>query len=99
MPQDSPEPDFHGDPCGALGFRLTNTNQRHGYRIVKQIITDPHYACLLVRTRLERDESLLERSRLYALLAPHLEGGGRGWPLLTGERGHYELAAGRDVRP
>jgi len=24
-------------------------------------------------------------------------GKGRGWPLLTGERGHYELAAGKDV--
>ena len=24
---------------------------------------------------------------------------GRIWPLLTGERGHYELAAGRDVKP
>lgn len=26
-------------------------------------------------------------------------GQGRAWPLLTGERGHYELAAGRDPRP
>lgn len=26
-------------------------------------------------------------------------GVGRPWPLLTGERGHYELAAGRDVMP
>jgi len=26
-------------------------------------------------------------------------GRGRPWPLLTGERGHYELAAGRDVLP
>jgi glucoamylase len=26
-------------------------------------------------------------------------GRGRAWPLLTGERGHYELAVGRDVRP
>ena len=26
-------------------------------------------------------------------------GRGRGWPLLTGERGHYELAAGRDPTP
>jgi glucoamylase len=26
-------------------------------------------------------------------------GKGRAWPLLTGERGHYELAAGHDVRP
>lgn len=26
-------------------------------------------------------------------------GVGRGWPLLTGERGHFELEAGRDARP
>lgn len=26
-------------------------------------------------------------------------GQGRAWPLLTGERGHYEIAAGRDPRP
>ncbi|MCI4360897.1 MAG: glycoside hydrolase family 15 protein, partial [Thermoplasmata archaeon] len=26
-------------------------------------------------------------------------GRGRAWPLLTGERGHYELAAGHDARP
>jgi glucoamylase len=26
-------------------------------------------------------------------------GHGRGWPLLTGERGHYALAAGQDVLP
>jgi glucoamylase len=26
-------------------------------------------------------------------------GRGRAWPLLTGERGHFELAAGRDARP
>ena len=26
-------------------------------------------------------------------------GKGRLWPLLTGERGHYEFAAGRDVKP
>ena len=27
------------------------------------------------------------------------EGRGRGWPLLTGERGHYAVAAGEDVLP
>ena len=26
-------------------------------------------------------------------------GRGRAWPLLTGERGHYELAAGHDTKP
>lgn len=31
---------------------------------------------------------------------PYLKWGkGRAWPLLTGERGHYELAAGHDCRP
>ncbi len=31
---------------------------------------------------------------------PFITGGkGRAWPLLTGERGHYELAAGRDPKP
>ncbi|MEO6779760.1 MAG: glycoside hydrolase family 15 protein [Bradyrhizobium sp.] len=31
---------------------------------------------------------------------PFVGGGkGRAWPLLTGERGHYELAAGRHVKP
>jgi glucoamylase len=29
----------------------------------------------------------------------HGHGEGRAWPLLTGERAHYELAAGRDVGP
>lgn len=32
--------------------------------------------------------------------APYMGWGqGRAWPLLTGERGHYELAAGRDPTP
>lgn len=32
--------------------------------------------------------------------APYVGWGiGRSWPLLTGERGHYELAAGRDATP
>jgi glucoamylase len=75
----------------SLGFRLINTNEQQGYRIVKEIITDPHYACLLVRTRLEGDESLLKRLRLYALLAPHLDGGGRG------NTGFLDSAAGRDL--
>lgn len=74
-----------------LGFRLVNTNSEYGYRIVKEIITDPHYPCLLVRTKLEGDESLLARLRLYALLAPHLEGGGRG------NNGFLDTVAGRDV--
>jgi glucoamylase len=75
----------------SLGFRLTNSNQEYGYRIVKEVITDPHYPCLLVHTRLEGDESLLARLKLYALLAPHLEGGGRG------NTGFVDQMAGREL--
>ncbi|MEX0675707.1 MAG: glycoside hydrolase family 15 protein [Pirellulales bacterium] len=75
----------------SLGFRLTNTNDEYGYRIVKEVITDPHYSCLLVNTRLEGDESLLSRLRLYVLLAPHLEGGGRG------NTGFLDSVAGCDL--
>src|SRR5260370_2700950 len=42
----------------------------------------------------------------YDGYGPHADGRpftgwgiGRAWPLLAGERAHYELAAGRDVRP
>ncbi len=75
----------------SLGFRMTNTNDQFGYRIVKEIIADPHYPCLLVHTRLEGDESLLQRLKLYALLAPHLEGGGRG------NTGFLDTIAGHDL--
>lgn len=33
------------------------------------------------------------------LTAFYVTGEGRSWPILTGERGHYELAAGRDPLP
>ncbi len=62
----------------ALGYRLTNTCVDKPYRIIKEVIADPHHPCLLVRTWLEGDEELLKELRLFALLAPHLEGGGAG---------------------
>lgn len=61
----------------SLGYRLTNSDPEGRYRIVKEVIADPHLPCVLIRTRLEGDEELLSRLRLYVLLAPHLEG--RGW--------------------
>ena len=38
-----------------------------------------------------------DKSRMEALFDG--TGEGRSWPILTGERGHYELAAGRDPLP
>ena len=44
------------------------------YAIVKEIITDPHLACVLQHTKLTGDESFISKLRLYALCAPHLRG-------------------------
>jgi glucoamylase len=62
-----------------LLYRLTNTDPGNRYRIVKDICCDPHRSVLLMRARLEiLDESLRGKLRVYALLAPHLGGGGAG---------------------
>ena len=62
----------------ALGYRITNVDPDGRYRIVKEVITDPHQDCVLIHTRLETDDNMLANLRLFALLAPHLEVGGRG---------------------
>jgi len=88
----------------ALGYRVVSTACDQPYRIVKEIIADPHRACLLVDVRLEGDAALLGKLRLYALVAPHLGGGGRensafvdevaGYPVLMAHRGLTWLALG-----
>ena len=62
----------------ALGYRVTTSDRDHRYRLVKEIISDPHQSCVLVNTRLEGDPEFLKKLRIYALLAPHLEVGGYG---------------------
>ncbi|MGI8783695.1 MAG: glycoside hydrolase family 15 protein [Acidobacteriota bacterium] len=62
----------------ALGFRITNTDPEGRYRIIKEVIGDPHQDAVLIHTRLEGEERSLSRLRLYALLAPHIEVGGWG---------------------
>ena len=37
----------------ALGYRITNVDSQRGYRIVKEVIADPHQPCVLMHTRLE----------------------------------------------
>ena len=62
-----------------LFYRLTNSEPSGRYRLVKDVLTDPHRSVLLVHTKLEVfDESLRGKLRLYALLAPHLAGFGAG---------------------
>lgn len=62
----------------ALGYRITKSDPQGRYRIIKEIIADPHLPCVLIHTRLEGSEAFLKKLHLYVLLAPHLEVGGWG---------------------
>ncbi len=62
----------------ALLYRLTNSDREGRYRLIKEIVVDPHSPVLLMHTRLEiLDPKLRGKLRLYALLAPHLKGTGK----------------------
>jgi glucoamylase len=62
---------------GALFYKLTNSERNGRYRIIKHILTDPHHSVLLVHTKLEiMDDALRDKLKLYALLAPHIDGAG-----------------------
>ncbi|MEO7702234.1 MAG: glycoside hydrolase family 15 protein, partial [Opitutus sp.] len=61
-----------------LLYRLTNTERAGRYRIVKEIIVEPHSSVLMIHTRVEiYDASLRGKLRLYVLLAPHVNGTGK----------------------
>lgn len=58
--------------CHSLGYRIVNSDRDGRYQIVKEVISDPHLACVLQHTQFESDDDL----QLYLLCAPHLEIGG-----------------------
>ncbi len=79
----------------ALGFVVTNSDPDGRYRVVKEIIADPHAAVVLVRVRLEAgprgSEDFLAGLHLYVLAAPHLGGDG------AADSGYVKDYAGRPV--
>lgn len=62
----------------ALGVRYINSDPDGRYRLIKEVICDPHHSVVLQHVRLEGHHELIPRLRVYALLAPHLDGGGAG---------------------
>jgi len=59
-----------------LGFRVTSSDPQGRYRIEKEIISDPHQSCVLIRARLVTSSGWAGRLHVYFLLAPHMEVGG-----------------------
>lgn len=82
----------------ALGVRFTGRDPLERYTLIKEIIADPHQSTVLIRVRVEGDEDLLARLKVYALLAPHLEVGGAGNSgRILDVGGHRVLLAWKDA--
>jgi glucoamylase len=62
----------------ALGVRYVNRDPQGRYTLTKEIICDPHHSVVINHVHIEGDGDLLPRLKVYALLAPHLDGGGAG---------------------
>jgi glucoamylase len=94
---------IHAD---TLGYRLTNTAIGQPYKIIHEVISEQGASTILIRTKLEGDARLLPKLRVYALLAPHIEGAGaensgfvartRAGNALTAHRKNTWLAMGAD---
>ncbi|HEX4580725.1 MAG TPA: glycoside hydrolase family 15 protein [Acidobacteriaceae bacterium] len=70
---------------------IVNSDPEGRYSISKEIISDPHAPVLLIRVRFSGDSDVLRRLKAFALLAPHLDGGG------AHNNGHVLDVAGRRV--
>ena len=70
--------DFHYIDPDALAVRVVASDLGGRYTVTKEFITDPHHPVVLVHVKVEGEESVLSRLKCYALLAPHLNGGGAG---------------------
>jgi glucoamylase len=62
----------------SLAVRIVSSDREGRYTITKEIINDPHYPVVLMRVRLDGDDQVVARLKLYALLSPHVDGGGAG---------------------
>jgi glucoamylase len=99
----------HAEYLGDRGLaaRITNTDREGRYRVVMEVIADPHQPCVLLDTRIEGDADLLRRLRVFVLLAPHLNVGGwgnsanvarmPGYEFLTAHKDNTWLALGANV--
>ena len=72
------EYDFHyADPDAPI-VRVVASDLNGRYTVTKEFISDPHHPVVLMNVKIAGDEDVLSRLKCYALLAPHLDGGGAG---------------------
>ena len=62
----------------APAVRVSASDLDGRYTVTKEFISDPHHPVVLMNVKISGDEEVLSRLKCYALLAPHLNGGGAG---------------------
>ncbi len=60
------------------GYKVSSHDKQGRFSLVKEIITEPSRACVLLHTKLQGDDRFLQGLRTYVLCNPHLEVGGSG---------------------
>jgi glucoamylase len=68
--------DFHYVDKDAPAVRVVGSDPQGRYTVTKEIVSDPHHSVVLMNVKITGDEAVLSRMKCYALLAPHLNGGG-----------------------
>jgi len=75
-------PSFEYIHPDALGVRYINRDKEGRYQLVKEIICDPHHSVVLMHVRIEAgpngSDEFLSTLKIFALVAPHMDGGGAG---------------------
>lgn len=62
----------------ALAYRMTNTAKNGGYRIIKNIVTDPRRHSLVMKVSFEALKGKVSDYSLFLLFAPHIKNMGHG---------------------
>ncbi|QNI37746.1 glycoside hydrolase family 15 protein [Edaphobacter albus] len=62
----------------ALAVKVKSKERGGRYWVTKTFIANPHSSVVLMHVKVEGEKALLQRMKCYALLAPHLNGGGAG---------------------
>lgn len=98
--------DFHYVDKDAPAIRVAGSDPQGRYTVTKEIVADPHHSVVLMNVKITGDEAVLQRMKCYALLAPHLNGGGAsnsarsvlvaGKRVLLAWHGPVSLAMGAD---
>lgn len=70
------EYDFHYIDDDALAFRVVASDLGGRYTVTKEFVTDPHHPVVLMNVKITGEEELIQKLKCFALLAPHLDGGG-----------------------